>query len=585
MPGFTRYHFHAIDQAMQSVGPIALGALASGMTVEEATLAAVAPEAPSITFHTDEAAARHYMDTLWSGQDEFPALAAATAPEQPEVMPDLRAATVQESPLMNTRVIHFEQSANNVPILGGKASVELTQERELISIDAHVAEMPNVDAVATLSPADARDRIAALCAVQPTSLAGVPAPTICYFHDHDDVWHLVYEFEHIGAAPDALRQSAETARGHGLDPSPRMLLLDMTYLVDAHSGEIVLYYSATPWFDLPTHCEGIDELSAHQTFDGLINGGVFEMRDPVRMLRTFDLKFDDINAPTAPGTLVSNAAADFANANTAAVSAHVNATRVFDFYNDVLKRNGVDGNRMELISIVNCTYRLPAGAPANWRNAVWFRKQMLYGQLFDTAGTPHSLSRYLDVIAHELTHGLTESTAGLKYIFESGALNESFSDIFGVIIANYTNAKAQGRDPNDLSTWSWEIGTTLAAGGGPLRDFSDPTRTGDPDHKSKYVNKSANDDAGGVHTNSNIHNKAAYNILTATDANGARAFSVTDVAQLYYYTLTRLSVFATFLDTRATMKSIAKTIWGGDLHVAQQKIDAIDAAYDKVGIQ
>ncbi len=585
MAGFTRYHVHASDTGRRSVPSLAIDDVLRGITGAEAA-ALPAKADVQIEFHNDEAAARHYLDGLWSGQTDSPVLAAVTAPGRPEVMPDMKVLSVQPSPLTNTSVVHFDQSANNIPILGGKASVELSAERELVAVDAHIAEMPDVDHIATLSPSDARDRIAAFTEVPPDKLAVAAAPPLMYFHDHDDAWHLVYQFEHVAVAPKALLQSAATSRGHGLDPSPRDLLLDMTYLVDAHSGEIVLYYSASPWFDLPSNCQGIDELGTKQKFDGFGNSNnQFELRDPIRKLRTYDLNYDDINSAAAPGTVVANGAADFAGVATAAVSAHVNATKVFDFYNDVLKRNGVDDNRMELVSIVKCTYQRPPGASANWRNAVWFRKQMLYGQLFDANGNASSLSRYLDVIAHELTHGVTETTAGLRYIFESGALNESFSDIFGVIIANYKNAGEQGRNPDDLTAWSWEIGSKLATNGGPLRDFQDPTRTGDPDHKSKFVVKPASDDSGGVHTNSNIHNKAAYNVLTAADAAGNRVFTVVEVARLYYLTLTRLSAFATFLDTRDTMKSIAKTLWLGDPQVAQQKIAAIDAAYAAAGIQ
>jgi Zn-dependent metalloprotease len=588
MAGFTRYHFHATDREMKSMGPSAVALAMAPAGIEPAAAPfAIGAEAPKLTFHNDEAAARHYLDALWSGQEEAPALLAATAPESPAVMPDLNVSAIRPSAVAENLVVQFEQSANNIPIMGGKATVELTRDRELVSVDAHVADMPSVDPIATVSPADARDKIAAFCGVESTTLANLPGPALMYFHDHDDVWHLVYQFEHVPAAPKELRDSASNERGHGLGASPRMSLVDMTYLVDAHDGEIVLYYSATPWLGLDpaSKCKGLDETSAPVDFDGFVNaGGQFEMRDPIRKLRTFDLAFSDILSPAVPGTLVVNASNDFAGANTAAVSAHVNATRVFDFYNDVLKRNGVDDNRLEIVSIVNCTYQRPPGGPNVWRNAVWYNKRMLYGQVVDGGGAVRSLSRYLDVIAHELTHGVTETTAGLKYIFESGALNESFSDIFGVIIANHQTLAAQKLDPNDLSLWKWEIGAGLAAGGGPLRDFQDPTRTGDPDHKSKYVTKSANDDAGGVHTNSNIHNKAAYNVLTATDAAGKRAFTVTEVAQLYYYALTRLSVFATFVDTRTTLKSIAKTIWAGDPALAQEKCDAIDAAYDAVGI-
>src|SRR5881227_611156 len=110
MAGFTRYHFHAADSEVKSMGPSAIGALVSGFAAAEPEPApAEARALPFVTFHNDEAAARHYLDALWSGQGDLPALAAATAPDRPEVMPDLRMASVQESPITNTRVIHFDQ--------------------------------------------------------------------------------------------------------------------------------------------------------------------------------------------------------------------------------------------------------------------------------------------------------------------------------------------------------------------------------------------------------------------------------------------------------------------------------------------
>lgn len=267
---------------------------------------------------------------------------------------------------------------------------------------------------------------------------------------------------------------------------------------------------------------------------------------------------------------------DPAVASQSADNAYDELGSVRKFYKEKLGRNSIDNAGLNLVANVNFGFQ--------FNNAFWDGVRMVFGEgdgvIFkDFTGD-------IDVTGHELTHGVTQYTAGLNYTADqTGALNESFSDIFGVIIANYQNAVAMKADPNDLSLWTWEIGAGLASGGGPLRNFKDPTKTGDPDHKSKYVVKPANADAGGVHTNSNIHNKAAYNVLTAVDAAGNRVFTVIDVAKLYYYTLTRLSVFATFLDTRTTLKSIAKTIWAGNPPLAQAKCDAIDAAYDATGIQ
>ena len=106
---------------------------------------------------------------------------------------------------------------------------------------------------------------------------------------------------------------------------------------------------------------------------------------------------------------------------------------------------------------------------------------MWYGQIMRD-GRLVSLSRYLDVIGHELTHGVIETTSNLVYATQSGALNESFADIAGVIINNWYTAP----DRKDVDTWNWEIGPGLRSDGRPLRDFADPTRTGHPKHMDNF---------------------------------------------------------------------------------------------------
>jgi Zn-dependent metalloprotease len=110
----------------------------------------------------------------------------------------------------------------------------------------------------------------------------------------------------------------------------------------------------------------------------------------------------------------------------------------------------------------------------------------------------------------------------------------------------------------------------------------DPTRTGDPDHMDDYLHTTR--DSGGVHTNSNIHNKAAYNVLTATGPGGGRIFSSRDVATLYYLCLTRLPRLASFADVRSTLLTVASTLWAGDEAERARKVAAIDQAYAAVGI-
>ncbi len=351
-------------------------------------------------------------------------------------------------------------------------------------------------------PTQALEAIAKLCGVSMESLQAVSGPKTNFFHhpERGGPWRLVYHFTDVPAIPPQARESNKGMRG--CVGAPCEVFATYDFLVDANTAEIVFSFATHAGItDIPVPCKGVDEMGVKRDFFGRNFGAGFELDDPLRAVRTFDYQFDDIRHQTWPPHPVQNTAADFGTAWTAAVSAHCNAQLVFDFYNSVLKRKSIDDKGMAVVSMINCTYA--ANNPV-WGNALWYKGRMWYGQV--KAGEKfESYSRYLDVIGHELTHGVTESTSNLVYQDQSGALNESFSDIFGIMINNwYPN------QPNSIGKWNWEIGPNLGGNGVPLRDMSDPKRTNDPDHMNDYLNTS--DDYGGVHTNSNIHNKAAYNV-------------------------------------------------------------------------
>ena len=92
---------------------------------------------------------------------------------------------------------------------------------------------------------------------------------------------------------------------------------------------------------------------------------------------------------------------------------------------------------------------------------------MVYGQVLRPDGL-RSLSANVDVVAHEMFHGVTDHTSRLEYALQPGALNESYSDIFGTIVANLGN--------DDPRTWDWQLGEKLMVGDKPFRDLQDPTR-------------------------------------------------------------------------------------------------------------
>lgn len=532
-----------------------------------------------ISSWNDETAARHYAESALASAGAE-SLAALIAPERAELVPDLRMTDARESPLTGTRRVDFMQTRHSVPIFGTKAVVEIDGgDRRFVAIDATLTEPPDASPVAGVSPREALQAVAEFTGSNEEELVYEQAPELNYYLDEkEDRWRLVYYFRNLKAQPPAEAEEGperEGGRAHLDGGSPREVFATYDYMVDAHDAEVVYYFSSAPHLDVPIPCRGIDEDAVQRDFFGLqAAGGSLLLSDPLRGIDTFDHGFNDITSANLPSLQISHPNVDFGSAHTAGVSAHYYATKVFDFFNDVLKRNGVDDRGMRLVSMVNCTFSRH-GQPPEWRNAVWWKNRMWYGQV-RSGEAFRSYARHFDVIAHELTHGVTETTSNLVYRDQSGALNESFSDIFAIMIKNWYPG-----EPNALATWNWQLGPGLARNGGPLRDLSDPTQTGDPDHMDDFL--VTTDDDGGVHTNSNIHNKAAFNLLTATDAAGNSILTPGEVAILYYLTLTRLNRLADFSDCLRILRSVAMTYFTGDPSWPAKRA-AIDLAYQRVGI-
>jgi hypothetical protein len=164
-----------------------------------------------------------------------------------------------------------------------------------------------------------------------------------------------------------------------------------------------------------------------------------------------------------------------------------------------------------------------------------------------------------DVVAHELTHGVTQHTAGLVYWYQSGAINESMSDVFGELV---DLSDGVGDDAPELR---WRLGEDLpASAGGATRDMADPPRFAQPDTLSSTLYDYAvdYDDSGGVHTDSGVPNKTAYLITdgTAAEVGGAfhgRAFpgiGTARAATLYWATLQMLTPGSDFVDLAAALR-------------------------------
>jgi Zn-dependent metalloprotease len=548
----------------------------------------------SVRFTSDEAAARYYLDELLQS-DGRAAVRSIVEPESSERVPGLVVENERDLRALRTHQVRFAQTHRTIPIFGASAVVELTTERDLVSVSAQLDEVTGVDAVESLSRAEALRQVEEYTGATIPPEAGV-AGHLTFDKAEDTTgdtraWHLAWLFPELPAAPpEGAEETTDGSRedafeGHGLGPRP--VPPSFTYLVDAHDGTVLFHFSAVPTaVPVPARCTGTDEDGTQQTFLGELaaaSGTTCRLADSLRSARTYDLRFADIDDdPPVPEPPVEAATSDYGTANRAAVSAHVNACRVQDFYKLVLQRDGIDDRGMVLVSQVNTT-AASMETPPTLLNAFWFQKKMWYGQI-RRDGRLVSLSRYLDVIAHELTHGVIETTSNLVYATQSGALNESFADIAGVIINNWYTAP----DPKDVATWNWEIGPGLRSDGRPLRDFANPARLGHPDHMDAFralrpgERPNNRNDQGWVHFNSSITNKAAHNLLTIS-RNGQRVFTVEDVALLTYLAMTRLTPLATFTDALQAVVDVAQTYFGGDPN-KKVKTDAIRDAYGRVGI-
>lgn len=186
-------------------------------------------------------------------------------------------------------------------------------------------------------------------------------------------------------------------------------------------------------------------------------------------------------------------------------AAHDNAGLVHEFFATVLGRDSIDDRGMRLTSVAHF------GTAFN--NAYWDGQKMTYGDGDGKTFAP--LSQALDVVAHEMAHGVTEHTARLAYRNQSGALNESWSDVFGELVEQWAENRAGFGTVDAARGAEWLIGEdvfTPGTAGDALRSMKAPgtAYAGDPQPGHMRDYRRMTSDNGGVHVNSGIPNRAAY---------------------------------------------------------------------------
>lgn len=277
--------------------------------------------------------------------------------------------------------------------------------------------------------------------------------------------------------------------------------------------------------------------------------------------------FDSKNTMTLPGTRVRQEGQPAAD-DVAVNEAYDYLGVTYDFFWQVFGRNSLDGKGLPLTGSVHYG--------SDYQNAFWNGEQMVFGD-----GDGEIFNRFtiaLDVVGHELSHGVTESEANLVYFEQSGALNESLSDVFGSLVKQYHLKQTADRA-------DWLIGQGLLAAGihgqglrsmsAPGSAYDDPLLGKDPQPASMAGFVKTREDNGGVHLNSGIPNRAFY--LAATALGG---YAWEKAGAIWYATLCdkRLAQNADF----ASFATLT-VHWAGQ-RFGQPEADAVQQAWHQVGV-
>jgi Zn-dependent metalloprotease len=370
-------------------------------------------------------------------------------------------ALMQQQQVSGRNFVRFQQMYQGIPILAGEIIVQTNQQRAVISAngevmpDLNVATQPSV--AADVATQTALAAVAKLYQLEPADLR----PTT------PQLW--IYNPALLGGP--GLRISRLVWRMEVSAPGAAQPVRELV-LVDALRGNIALHFNQVAHAKQRIVCDDKNVVDSDGNQD---NNCV-----PANYARV------EGQGPT--GNPDVDDAYDYAGAT-------------YDYFLNNFGRDSLDGKGLPLISLVRYC---PDSGNCPYQNANWDGHQMTYGAGFASGD---------DVVGHELTHGFTDFTSHLLYYYQSGAINESLSDVFGELI---DQTDGLGTDVQD----NWELGEDLPASIGVIRDMSDPPRFGHPDRMTSFNYTGDSSDNGGVHSNSGVNNKAAFLMTDGGTFNG-----------------------------------------------------------------
>ena len=389
-----------------------------------------------------------------------------------------------------------------------------------------------------------------------------------------------------------------TWMGRTLSPTDGLIY---RVFVDAQSGALVHRYMDT-WTQLAPAAQiglGTGVYGDQKKVSARAESGRFTTVDLFRpgTNRTYDMLGDPVRTsrifsgqqPVADTDL--GADTDNTWDNGGVVDAHVYAGFTYDYFFRKFGRQGLSGTNVTIRSIVNPA-RPELQSTLGGQYPLFFNNAAYYGSGYIAYGvgsvnsngttTSRNFAAALDIVAHELTHGVTGYSSRLIYQDESGALNEAFSDIMGICVEFANQQLGSGPRLAD-----WNAGEDVSPSGTPFRNFVTPTSRNHPDHYS--VRYTGTGDNGGVHINSSIANHAFYlavmggtNRVSGLAVTGVGFANLAQMEQVFYRAFTQmLTPSSDFAAARVATIQAARDLYGANSAAER----AVTQAWTAVGVQ
>jgi Zn-dependent metalloprotease len=466
-----------------------------------------------------------------------------------------------EMSMAHTRL---QQTFHDVPVLGGELIVHLNSDGSLFTVTDSLVRGLQVNTRSDLTATKAKDIAIAEYGCGDCLTFPPKVDMLIFRHKNRD--HLVYRVQ--------LRRE---------DGSPDTAM--PVYFIDAHTGKTVFSYD-----NLQTQAvtgTGVSLYSGTVSINTFRDyWGYYYMEDLTRQMGTFDNR--NTQGETLDWDVFRFADTDNfwdSSMQRAGVDAHFGAARTYDYFLNVHSRRGIDGGGGPAFFTSAdgetglITSKVHYGV--SFSNAFWNGSYVSYG---DGDGVTFSPLTALDIVGHEITHGVTQYSARLDYFDESGALNESISDVFGAMVKRFTRGE-------NANTWlHGDDHYTPGIPGDASRYLDEPHRAAekgftaddDPDHYSERYMGTA--DNGGVHINSGIANKAFY--LVAKGGTHHRGGSMTGIgadtaARIWYRALTSYMTPGTnFGDAVFATQNAAAALYG----FGSTQHNAVSQAWNLCGV-